>query len=106
MINTELKFIFLLLTVGSCETLNEIAGLTKSDIDDSLYSETPELILPPDFDKNPTPKPQTKNINTQAPTFRNYQGVVGYQTVNPRITNYLSPRINTESSPNIPSNVL
>ncbi len=95
----NLIFILLFLSVGSCETLNEIAGLTKSDIDDSLYSETPELILPPDFDKNPRPKPQTKNVNNQDPALRSYQGVVGYQTVNPRITNYLSPRINIESSP-------
>ena len=43
----------LIFVLSSCESLDDVLGLSKSQIDDSLYSETPELILPPDFDKEP-----------------------------------------------------
>ena len=44
-----LSFVF----VSSCETLEELAGLNKVEMDDSLYAGTPDLILPPDFNKDP-----------------------------------------------------
>ena len=46
-----LFFNFFIYTYTSCETLEELAGLNKVDIDDSLYEGTPDLILPPDFNK-------------------------------------------------------
>ena len=51
------SLIFLILSflfISSCETLNEIAGMEKTLIDDYLYEGTPDLILPPDFNKDPT----------------------------------------------------
>ncbi len=84
--------------MSSCETLNEISGLSKIEIDESLYEGTPELILPPDFDKDPKPRVSSrKNINQQT-VQPNYQQMLPYQTVNPRVTNYFSPKINVESS--------
>jgi len=89
-----LSFVF----VSSCETLNEIAGIDKVEIDDSLYEGTPDLILPPDFDKDPKPSVSSqKNLNQQIPQT-NYQQMLPYQTVNPRVTNFFSPKINVESS--------
>ena len=47
--------IFSFIFISSCETLKKLAGLNKVDIDDSLYEGTPDLILPPDFNKDPKP---------------------------------------------------
>ena len=56
------------------------------------------MILPPDFDKDPIPRVSSrKKINQQA-VQPNYQQMLPYQTVNPRVTNYFSPKINVESS--------
>ena len=91
-----LMFSFIL--ISSCETLNEIAGLNKVEIDDSLYAGTPDLILPPDFDKDPISSVTTKkNINQQIPQ-PNYPQMSPYQSVSPRVTNFFSPKINVESS--------
>ena len=88
------SFIF----VSSYETFNDIAGLNKVDIDDSLYASTPELILPPDFDEDPRSsiKPR-QDLNPQN-IQQNYQQMLPYQTVSPRVTNFFSPKINVESS--------
>ena len=37
----------------SCETFQDIAGLSKPDLENDLIQETPELVLPPDFDRLP-----------------------------------------------------
>tara|TARA_B100001989_G_C24447073_1_gene417008 strand:- start:327 stop:947 length:621 start_codon:yes stop_codon:yes gene_type:complete len=83
---------------SSCETLEEIAGLNKVQIDDSLYGGTPELILPPDFNKDPTSLTRTKKNPNQQISQPTYQQMLPYQTVNPRVTNFFSPKINVESS--------
>ena len=58
MILTKQKNLILLILsfvlVSSCETLEELAGLNKVEMDDSLYAGTPDLILPPDFNKDPS----------------------------------------------------
>ena len=85
----------LIFVLSSCESLDDILGLSKTQVDDSLYSETPELILPPDFDKEPKPSANVRQENIEQ---QNFQPMVNYPTVNPRITNYFSPKINVESS--------
>ena len=95
------NFIFLislLLLISSCETLNEIAGLEKTVIEDSLYEGTPDLILPPDFNNDPTTFKRTKKSTNQQISQENYQQMLPYQTVNPRVTNFFSPKINVDSS--------
>ena len=79
-----LSFIF----ISSCETLNEIAGLSKTEIDDSLFEGTPELVLPPDFDKDPKPTISSRKNSNQQTLQPNYQQMQPYQTVSPRVTNY------------------
>ena len=95
------SLIFLILSflfISSCETLNEIAGMEKTLIDDYLYEGTPDLILPPDFNKDPTTLKRTKKSTNQQISQENYQQLLPYQTVNPRVTNYFSPKINVDSS--------
>jgi hypothetical protein len=89
--------IFSLILTSSCETFEELAGLDKANINDSLYEGTPDLILPPDFNKDPASFKRTKNTNQQI-SQANYQKMLPYQTVNPRVTNFFSPKINVESS--------
>ena len=99
---TNKKSLFLLIFsfifVSSCETLEDLAGLNKVDIDDTLYEGTPDLILPPDFNKDPTTLKRTKTSTNQQIPQENYQQILPYQTVNPRVTNFFSPKINVESS--------
>ncbi len=99
---TKIKSLILLTSsfifISSCETLNEIAGLSKTEIDESLYEGTPELILPPDFDKDPKSTISSRKKSNQQTFQPNYQQMQPYQTVNPRVTNYFSPKINVESS--------
>ena len=99
---TNKKSLFLLIFsfifVSSCETLEDLAGLNKVDIDDTLYEGTPDLILPPDFNKDPTTLKRTKTSTNQQIPQENYQQILPYQTVKPRVTNFFSPKINVESS--------
>ena len=79
-----INFVFL----SSCETINEIAGLSKAEIDDSLISETPDLILPPDFDKEPSRTPQSSKVVREQLPLNNFQQTMNYRTVNPKVTNF------------------
>ena len=90
--------IFSLILTTSCETFEELAGLDKANINDSLYEGTPDLILPPDFNKDPNSFKRTKKNTNQQISQANYQKMLPYQTVNPRVTNFFSPKINVESS--------
>ena len=67
--------IFSLILTTSCETFEELAGLDKANINDSLYEGTPDLILPPDFNKDPTSFRRTKNTNQQI-SQANYQQIL------------------------------
>lgn len=104
LVTTSSKFLTLLIFFflsTSCETINELTGLAKPELDDSLALETPDLVLPPDFGKEPRASMVKSKQNIQqknnAPQIS--QPMMSYQTINPRITNYLSPRINVQSSP-------
>lgn len=89
-----ISFIFL----SSCETLNDLAGLSKAEIDDSLVSETPDLILPPDFDEEPSRTSQSSNVSREDLSLNNFQQPMNYRTVTPKVTNFFSPQINVQSS--------
>ena len=72
---TKIKSLILLTSsfifIYSCETLNEISGLSKTEIDESLYEGTPELVLPPDFDKDPKPTISSTQLSTNATISNN-----------------------------------
>jgi hypothetical protein len=83
----------------SCETLNDLAGLSKPEFDNSLADATPELVLPPDFGKKASPGEQPRNVqrNVMA-NAGNFMPPPNVQSAYPRITNYIAPRIQVPSS--------
>ena len=102
MINNYLKYslIFSVFVLNSCETLQDFAGLNKPDLEIDLFEETPELVLPPDFGKvAKRNKYRNEKIINQTPDFSDNFQQPQYQSVQPRVTNYIAPRINIESSP-------
>ena len=102
MINNYLKYflIFSVFVLNSCETLQDFAGLNKPDLETDLFEETPELVLPPDFGKvAKRNKYRNEKIITQTPDFSDNFQQPQYQSIQPRVTNYIAPRINIESSP-------
>jgi len=102
MINNYLKYflIFSVFVLNSCETLQDFAGLNKPDLEIDLFEETPELVLPPDFGKvAKRNKNRNEKITNQTPDFNNNFQQPQYQSIQPRVTNYIAPRINIESSP-------
>ena len=102
MINNYLKYflIFAVFVLNSCETLQDLAGLNKPDLEIDLFEETPELVLPPDFGKvAKRNKYRNEKIINQTPDFSDNFQQPQYQSIQPRVTNYIAPRINIESSP-------
>ena len=102
MINNSLKYflIFSVFILNSCETLQDFAGLNKPDLEIDLFEETPELVLPPDFGKvAKRNKYRNEKIINQTPDFNDNFQQQQYQSIQPRVTNYIAPRINIESSP-------
>ena len=74
MILIRKKFTLLLFTVfffviTSCETItetfNDLAGISKQDMEEDYYSEVPELVLPPDFGKKVTASPTKRNLQNR-----------------------------------------
>ena len=102
MINSYLKYflIFSVFVLNSCETLQDFAGLNKPDLEIDLFEETPELVLPPDFGKvAKRNKYRNEKIINQTPDFSDNFQQPQYQSIQPRVTNYIAPSINIESSP-------
>ena len=102
MINNYLKcfLIFSVFVLNSCETLQDFAGLNKPDLEIDLFEETPELVLPPDFGKvAKRNKYRNEKIINQTSDFNDNFQQPQYQSIQPRVTNYIAPRINIESSP-------
>tara|TARA_B100000674_G_scaffold149719_1_gene119064 strand:+ start:498 stop:1088 length:591 start_codon:yes stop_codon:yes gene_type:complete len=102
MINNYLKYflIFSVFVLNSCETLQDFAGLNKPDLEIDLFEETPELVLPPDFGKvAKRSKYRNEKIINQTPDFSDNFQQPQYQSIQPRVTNYIAPSINVESSP-------
>ena len=102
MIKNYLRYslIFSVFVLNSCETLQDFAGLNKPDLEIDLFEETPELVLPPDFGKvAKRNKYRNEKIINQTPDFSDNFQQPQYQSIQPRVTNYIAPRINIESSP-------
>ncbi len=102
MISNKLNlFTILSVTIflSSCETLNDLTGLGKPNLEDNIFSETPDLVLPPDFGKEPIADTSQSNQRIERSEYPNPSLQNNFQTINPRITNYISPKINIQSSP-------
>ena len=49
----------------SCESMRDLVGLSDENIEQELISSTPELVLPPDFEKIPKPGSISKTIEDE-----------------------------------------
>ena len=91
------------LLLNSCESFKTAIGLSKPVIDDDIVSETPELILPPEFEI----RPGNRDINSYEPQItRNQENIEYYKNENdsrtyvePRTKNFIAPRIQKPLSP-------
>lgn len=86
-----------LLFLGSCESLKNIAGLSKPVFQDDLASETPELILPPDFEARP-PVQSNNTYAVQADPTNDQNSLVQDRRnkemfVVPKAQNFIAPEI-------------
>ena len=100
MINNYHKIltICLVFLITSCETLQDIAGLTKPNLEKDISDELPELVLPPDFNRVAK---RGERVNTQIQTRSEFRDQYQFQnqSVRPQVTNFIAPKINIESSP-------
>ena len=87
-----------LLILYSCETMQDLAGLSKPDLENDLIEETPELVLPPDFDMVARPSSNNRIEKNTIELNENFP-VTQYQSIQPRVTNFIAPKITVESSP-------
>jgi hypothetical protein len=87
-----------LLILYSCETMQDLAGLSKPKLENDLIEETPELVLPPDFDMVATPS-RSNRIERNTIELNENSPAIQYQSIQPRVTNFIAPKINIESSP-------
>lgn len=79
-------FIFFL---NSCESFKSVMGLSKPVFEDSVANETPDLVLPPDFDAAPTNK-TTNTYSSQSSTVDQYNYLdenSNQELINPVIPN-------------------
>ena len=93
--------IFILISVFcliSCETIQDIAGLTKPNLETDISNEIPELVLPPDFNKVARKSTRINSQVRKTPIFDN-QFQTQQQSIRPQVTNYIAPKINLQSSP-------
>ena len=89
-------FLFLFI-LSSCETLQDFAGLSKPDLERELLDATPELVLPPDF--NRVARSSDRREIQQNNNLNNTLQQTQFQTIQPRVTNFIAPQINIQSSP-------
>ena len=97
----KLHKIFILISVFcliSCETIQDIAGLTKPNLETDISNEIPELVLPPDFNKVARKATRKSSQVRNTPIFDN-QFQTQQQSIRPQVTNYIAPKINLQSSP-------
>ena len=94
-------FSLILLLISSCETFQELTGFVKPEIDDSIVTETPELVLPPDFNTPPQQQAIRREVNPEQKNMviEQFPYANRMPTTNPQITNYIAPKINLPSSP-------
>ena len=100
---SNLLFFSILVLLNSCESFKSVMGLSKPVFEDSVANETPDLVLPPDFNAAPTNK-ITNTYSSKLPTNEqnNYSVDNSNQGSNssviPEARNFLAPIINIPSS--------
>ena len=100
-----IKFIFLMflliLPITSCDTIEELSGLKKQSFDDSMVIDTPDIMLPPNFEEMPvnsaTNSFKNDKVNEMS-VFDQQQGTSNTQFVQPQVQNFVSPPATLRSS--------
>ena len=100
-----IKHIFLMflliLPITSCDTLEELSGLKKQTFDDSMVIDTPDIMLPPNFEEMPvnsaTNSFKNDKVNEMS-VFDQQQGISNNQFVQPQVQNFVSPPAVLQSS--------
>ena len=85
------------LLLGSCESLKNVTGFSKPSVEDNIASETPELVLPPDFEARPriqarnTYDVQDNQINDQDLLIQDRKSTEMF--VVPKAQNFVAPEV-------------
>lgn len=91
----------LILPITSCDTLEELSGLKKQSFDDSMVIDTPDIMLPPNFEEMPvnsaTNSFKNDKVNEMS-VFDQQQGISNNQFVQPQVQNFVSPPAVLQSS--------
>ncbi len=91
----------LTLPITSCDTLEELSGLKKQTFDDSMVIDTPDIMLPPNFEEMPansaTNSFKNDKVNEMS-VFDQQQGTSNTQFVQPQVQNFVSPPATLQSS--------
>ena len=91
----------LTLPITSCDTLEELSGLKKQTFDDSMVIDTPDIMLPPNFEEMPanstTNSFKNDKVNEMS-VFDQQQGTSNTQFVQPQVQNFVSPPATLRSS--------
>ena len=100
-----IKHIFLMslliIPITSCDTIEELSGLKKQSFDDSMVIDTPDIMLPPNFEEMPvnsaTNSFKNDKVNEMS-VFDQQQGISNNQFVQPQVQNFVSPPAVLQSS--------
>ena len=91
----------LILPLISCDTIEELSGLKKQSFDDSMVIDTPDIMLPPNFEEMPansaTNSFKNDKVNEMS-VFDQQQGTSNNQFVQPQVQNFVSPPAVLQSS--------
>ena len=94
----SISFSFILKTF---KTLEELSGLKKQTFDDSMVIDTPDIMLPPNFEEMPvnsaTNSFKNDKVNEMS-VFDQQQGISNNQFVQPQVQNFVSPPAVLQSS--------
>ena len=84
----------LILPLISCDTIQELSGLKKQSFDDSMVIDTPDIMLPPNFEEIPVNSPNNSFKNdriNQMSIFDQQKGISNDQFVQPQVQNFIRP---------------
>ncbi|MDC3091053.1 hypothetical protein OA848_01545 [Rickettsiales bacterium] len=89
--------VLLVFFLNSCEAIKMASGITKPTMEDDLVNETPELILPPDFESRPMNNAKNSyrdrnNLTQENPEFSE-QIIDNRNFVQPRTQNFMAPMV-------------
>ena len=94
-------FVLVIFPLTSCDTLKELSGLNKQSFDDSMVIDTPDIMLPPNFNETPS-----NLITNSYEDDRVYDELTDTNTnvkynrdfVLPQVQNYIKPNTEIQSS--------